>query len=69
MKPALAAAHRTHIVRVRLTEVAHEAIVETDEPRVAGVVGAGSARPIVAGLSVRKKRNIYSWARSTIIHN
>ena len=59
----LAAAHRTHIVRVRLIVVVHVAIVEIDVPRVAGVVGVGSARPIVAGLQARPFLFIHLTAR------
>ena len=51
----LAAAHRTHIVRVSLIVVVHVTIVEIHVPRVAGIVGVGSAGPIVVGLGVQKK--------------
>ena len=52
---ALAAAHGTHVVRVRLIVVVDVAIVEIHVPRVARVVGVGSAGPIVVGLGVQKK--------------
>ena len=51
----LAAAHRTHIVRVSLIVVVHVTIVEIHVPRVTGIVGVGSAGPIVVGLGVQKK--------------
>ena len=50
----LAAAHRTHIVRVSLIVVVHVAIVEIDFPRVVGVVGVSSTGPVVVGLPVQK---------------
>jgi len=47
----LAASHRPHIVSVvRLIVVVDIAIVEIDVPRVVGVVGVFSIRPIVVGL-------------------
>jgi len=64
----LAAAHRTHIVRVRLIVVVHVAIVEIDVPRVVGVVGVSSTGPVVVGLGSRKmSAYLIAWGYEDLI--
>ena len=65
----LAAANRTHVVRVSLIVVVHVAIVEVDVPRVSRIVGVRSTGPVVVGRASPEKMSTYLALGGTIPNN